>query len=296
MNRESVVTPTCDGPGLDYLTAEAKTSQETTIWWLGQAGFAIEHAGHRVLIDPYLSDTLAAKYAGKTFPHTRLQPIPVDAKQLRGIDAVLHSHAHTDHLDPATITGILTNNSPTFLAPRARLEIALTRNIPSESLNPVTAGDCVQIAPGISVTVVPAAHEQLEFNDQGDSVFLGYILDVAGLRIYHSGDCVPFEGQGKLLRDHCIDLALLPINGRDSYRLKNGVPGNFTVAEAISLCIEANIPAVVGHHFGLFDFNTVDPKVAANEFEARAGKLQWTIPRLGQPYSVVPACATLKSR
>lgn len=285
-----------DGPGLDYLTAEAEASQDTTIWWLGQAGFAIEHAGHRVLIDPYLSDTLAAKYAGKTFPHTRLQPIPVDPMQLRGIDAVLHSHAHTDHLDPATIAGVLSKNSPVFLAPRAKREVALARNIPSELLNAVTAGDSVHVAPGISVTVVAAAHEQLEFNGQGDSVFLGYILDVAGLRIYHSGDCVPFEGQAELLRDYSVDLALLPINGRDNYRLKNGVPGNFTVAEVISLCVEANIPAVVGHHFGLFDFNTIDPDEAANEFEARAGKLQWTIPRLGQPYSVVPALRHIKKK
>jgi L-ascorbate metabolism protein UlaG (beta-lactamase superfamily) len=44
------------------------------LYWLGQAGFLIdaapEHAPRplRLLIDPYLSDSLAEKYRGKEFP------------------------------------------------------------------------------------------------------------------------------------------------------------------------------------------------------------------------------------
>ena len=72
---------------------------------------------------------------------------------------------------------------------------------------------------GTAVTAVPAAHETLETDEHGDSVFLGYVIDIAGFRIYHSGDCVPYEGQSQLLREHSVDLALLPINGRDSHRL-----------------------------------------------------------------------------
>ncbi len=34
------------------------------LWWLGQSGFLLAAAGRRVLLDPYLSDTLTAKYAG----------------------------------------------------------------------------------------------------------------------------------------------------------------------------------------------------------------------------------------
>lgn len=286
MNRQLIVRPLADGPGLRYLTQPATPSWDIRFWWLGQAGFALEHAGRRILLDPYLSDSLATKYAGTVFPHIRLHPVPVDPSEIQGVRAVLHSHAHTDHLDPATVQALLTRNSPLFIAPRARSRIALDRNVPAGSFTPVTAGDRVELATDITVTAVPAAHETLETDEHGDSVFLGYVIDIAGVRIYHSGDCIPYEGQAQLLREHCVDLALLPINGRDSHRLTNGVPGNFTVGEAISLCRTAGMPAMVGHHFGLFDFNTISPDDAVAEFARTAGNLQWTVPTVGRAYSI----------
>jgi hypothetical protein len=40
-----------------------------TIYWIGQAGFILRHAdGPVIVMDPYLSDSLAEKYRGKIFP------------------------------------------------------------------------------------------------------------------------------------------------------------------------------------------------------------------------------------
>jgi L-ascorbate metabolism protein UlaG (beta-lactamase superfamily) len=274
------------GPGPDYLTRAAGSSEQPRFWWLGQAGFAIEHTGRRLLIDPYLSDTLAVKYAGTVFPHTRLHPVPVDPRDVRDVMAVLHTHAHTDHMDPETIRSLQSMNRPFFFAPRARAKVALDRHIPEELLMPVTSGSSVGLDGGVTVTAVPAAHEELEFDANGDSVFLGYIVEIAGVRIYHSGDCTPYDGQAELLRSHHVDVALLPINGRDEYRKQNGVPGNFTVREAAALCQEANIPVLVGHHFGLFDFNTVGREDASRELGEVAGELQWTLPEVGRCYQI----------
>lgn len=273
-------------PDVGYFTQVADPDGGLRFWWLGQAGFALEHGGRRILLDPYLSDSLATKYAGTIFPHIRLHPVPVDPSRLQGVSAVLHSHAHTDHMDPDTIKGLLHQNNPSFVAPRARRQVALDRHIPEDCLLAVTAGEHVELGSGIKVTAIPAAHEELEFDGNGDSVFLGYILEIAGVRIYHSGDCVPYDGQAELLRSHKVDLAFLPINGRDSRRLQNGVPGNFTVREAATLCQESAIPAVVGHHFGLFDFNTVERSDAVREFGDFAGELQWTLPEVGRCYAI----------
>ena len=46
-------------PGWQLLAGET-----TSLYWLGQAGFVLDIGAHRLLIDPYLSDSLAAKYAG----------------------------------------------------------------------------------------------------------------------------------------------------------------------------------------------------------------------------------------
>jgi L-ascorbate metabolism protein UlaG (beta-lactamase superfamily) len=284
----SIVTPDHYGPTVNSLTRPAGDHPGLRLWWLGQAGFALEAGGRRILIDPYLSNSLAAKYQGKLFPHERLHPAPVEPERVVGIDAVLHTHAHTDHLDPWTIRGLLTENRPVFVAPRARTATALERGIPAELLLATTAGETVEPIDGVRVEVVAAAHEKLEVDEAGDALCLGYIVTFGGLRIYHSGDCVPYDGLAERLREAQVDLALLPINGRDAYRTSNGVPGNFTVTEAIELCRAAGIPALFGHHFGLFDFNTVDPAEARETFTREAGDLDWTLPSRALTYRVTP--------
>ena len=47
--------------------------------WLGQAGFLFRASKCRLLIDPYLSDHLAAKYRGTEFTHQRLMAAPLEA-------------------------------------------------------------------------------------------------------------------------------------------------------------------------------------------------------------------------
>lgn len=228
------------------------------ICWLGQAGFIIEGAGRRLVIDPYLSDSLAEKYRGTAFPHIRMMPAPIAADQIRHVDLVLSTHAHTDHMDPGTLPALLAANPrASLIGPRAARETALTRAaIPPERLILIEAGETLTHA-GITVTATRAAHESLERDTDGNHRFLGFAMTLAGARIFHSGDTIPFEGQLSEVRALGADLALLPVNGRDLVRASNGVPGNLTMDEALSLARDAGIPAMIAHHFDLFSFNTL---------------------------------------
>src|SRR5688572_24329093 len=76
------------------------------LWWLGQSGFLISWNGHRVLIDPYLSDSLTTKYAATDKPHVRMTERVVDPKHLRRINVIAASHGHTDHLDAETLEAV----------------------------------------------------------------------------------------------------------------------------------------------------------------------------------------------
>ena len=40
-----------------------KDQEKFYTWWLGQSGFLLQWKGNRILIDPYLSDSLTKKYA-----------------------------------------------------------------------------------------------------------------------------------------------------------------------------------------------------------------------------------------
>ncbi|GGO91946.1 MBL fold metallo-hydrolase [Wenjunlia tyrosinilytica] len=283
----------CDAVSGAFPAPAGTRADEVALWWLGQAGFALRHRERLLLIDPYLSDTLADKYRGTLFPHVRMHPVPVAPDTIRGVTAVLCTHGHTDHMDPGTIRALLRHNDPRFVVPRAERKRALERGVPATRLTGTTAGERLELD-GITVQPVPAAHERLEQDENGDHRFLGYVLTIAGIRVYHSGDCVPYDGQAELLRDLRVDLALLPVNGRDAYRTDNGVPGNFTVQEAAELCETAGIPRLLCHHFGLFDFNTVDPDDARDELRRRAAPLSWTVPDVGGAYVLTPGDITAK--
>lgn len=231
------------------------------LYWLGQAGFVIEGAGVRVLIDPYLSDSLARKYRGTRYPHERMMAAPIEPEHFDRVDLVLCTHRHTDHMDPDTLQP-LARRFPQlrFVVPAATLDEAIRRcGVDAARLVAVDAGECVTPLPGARVSPIASAHETLDVDARGRYPWLGYVIEIAGVRLYHSGDCVPYAGLAasiKALRPH---LALLPVNGRDDERSGNGVPGNFTLDEAVSLCKTAGIRAMIAHHHGLFDFNTLEP-------------------------------------
>jgi L-ascorbate metabolism protein UlaG (beta-lactamase superfamily) len=98
---------------------------------------------------------------------------------------------------------------------------------------------------------------------------------VGGRTIYHSGDCCLYDGLVERLRKWQIDVALLPINGRDPAR---GVAGNFSPMEAADLGLQIRAGLVIPCHYEMFEFNTVSPE----EFVASAQES-------GCPYRVLKA-------
>lgn len=253
--------------------------------WLGQAGFLLEAGPTSVLVDPYLSDSLAEKYRGTTYPHVRLSPPPVDAASFTDLDVVLCTHRHTDHMDPATLRELAVASTCTFVVPAAWVDHVVDLGIPRSRVT--AAVEHVPFDLGrLHVHPVLAAHEELERDVQGRSLYLGYVLELNSLRLFHSGDCVPFEGQVEHLAPLEIDVALLPINGRSAERRANGVPGNFHPLEAIDLVRAIDAPVLVAHHFGMFDFNTVDEAALAEALSFLPEHVQFVRPEIGRIYEV----------
>jgi L-ascorbate metabolism protein UlaG (beta-lactamase superfamily) len=103
---------------------------------------------------------------------------------------------------------------------------------------------------------ISSVHETLEQDENGDSRCMGLIVQVGRWTIYHSGDCIPYEGLADRLKRWKLDISILPINGRDPAR---GVPGNFTAEEAATLGQQTSTEILIPCHYEMFEFNTVSP-------------------------------------
>ena len=258
-----------------------------TMYWLGQAGFVVRlPGGYTLVIDPYLSDSLAHKYRGRMFEHVRMMPAPIDPTELGRVDAVLCTHHHSDHMDPGTLPQIAASNPHCrFIVPEPAIQLAVKIGLPATQLTAATPGRPLRLGRVATVETLPSAHEALDVLPNGASRYLGYVIETGGVHVYHSGDCVPYERQAERLAALRTDVALLPVNGRDANRSANGVTGNFTFDEAVDLCSMAHVPFLIPHHIGMFAFNTVAPETLGVA-RAHARGVTVVLPTVGAKYEI----------
>lgn len=269
-----------------------RVDSDVVVHWLGQAGFVVSDASHRVLIDPYLSDTLAEKYRGSATPHDRLMAAPVGVAELGPLDLVLITHHHTDHMDPGTLAPLAARQpSLPFLVPKASRTEAMRRaEVSANRLVLMDAGQTVRLSPGLSATAVHAAHETLEQDRDGHVRFLGYALTFgdSGTRtitLLHSGDTVSYAGQVEEITRLRPDVLMLPVNGRSAALAALGVPGNLTLDEAVQLTVSTGAAVMIAHHHGMFAFNTVP-----------LGRIEAAAAEPGLPFRLIPAREGLEVR
>jgi L-ascorbate metabolism protein UlaG (beta-lactamase superfamily) len=258
--------------------AAAAGTDHFHLWWLGQSGFLLQWRGYHLLLDPYLSDSLTRKYAGSERPHVRMTARVVDPARLDFVDVVTSSHAHSDHLDPETLRPLLrVNRGVHLVAPEANRALIAERLGIDPSLPLGVDDGTTAIVGELRITGVAAAHETIERDEQGHCRFLGYLLRLGPWSLYHSGDCVPYEGMAghvrRLAGAHPIHAALLPINGSAPER---GVAGNFTGPQAARLALDLGARMVIPMHYEMFTFNTASPTPFAEEAE-----------RIGQDHRVL---------
>lgn len=238
------------------------------VWWLGQSGYVIKGGGKIIYIDPYLSESLTEKYRHTNKPHIRMTANPLRPELVNHADLILASHKHSDHLDPGTIPPLLRASPQARLVlPRALVSHVMAWGVDASRLIPTDADRALEWE-GIGLLPIPSAHEQLERDDQGNHLYLGFIIELAGVRLYHSGDTVPYAGLIQRLVAQPLDLAFLPINGRDAARHALGTPGNCTIEESLCIAALAGVKVLVPHHYDMFTFNTISIeafKVRADE-------------------------------
>ena len=245
------------------------------LWWLGQMGLMVRLGDSLFCLDYYASPDPA-----------RQTPPPIPREDVRNVTCFLGSHNHLDHMDHESWR-VFARNCPAarFVFPSPHLRQVLEDGVSPENCCGLDDGKQVRLG-DVTIHALAAAHEFLDPDPETHQYpCLQYILEGNGVRIYHAGDTLRYEGMiGKLAAFGQMDAVLLPINGRDSARYRRGCIGNMTFQEAVDLAGELRPRLAIPGHWDMFRDNSADPHAFAEYMDAKYGDLvPCRIPQLMNP-------------
>lgn len=177
------------------MTTRAPTHAGTgALTWLGHSCAVIQLDGQLIVTDPVLRSRIF---------HLRRRE-PVDVAALDGVDAILLSHSHHDHLDLPSLDKL--DRSTQVLVPMGAGGLLRRRGF--RFVREVVPGDEVGLG-CVRVRVTHAEHASVLRPGTGRTNPVGYVI--AGTQtVYFAGDTDLFPGMGALGR---VDVALLPVAG-----------------------------------------------------------------------------------
>lgn len=219
------------------------------ITWLGQAGLLFETCGKTIVIDPYLSDSVA-KVNPKNY-----RRFPVDEHYLNiKPDIIICTHNHLDHLDKETLDHYFTDDrSMMVFAPNGGWQELRTYG---GNHNYILFNAGTEWNEGsIRFRAVAAEHS--------DPGAIGVLLTAEEKTYFITGDTLYSERVFASFPDEEIEAVFLPING---------VGNNMNAADASRFAARVGAKYAVPVHFGLFDELTADEfahpgKVVPKAFE-----------------------------
>ncbi len=193
----------------------------------------LELAGRRILVDPMLDDAGARPPIAGTrnqVPNPTV-PLPFPAEEaVRGLDAVIVTHRHRDHLDTRG-EELVPRDVPTFCQPEdeeALRELGLDVRVVDESVD----------WDGLRITRTPARHGSGRMAELLAPVS-GFVLD----DLYLAGDTVWYEDVAETIERHRPRVAVVHAGGAEFEEGGLIVMGIDDVREVV-----ARVPTVVAVH------------------------------------------------
>jgi L-ascorbate metabolism protein UlaG (beta-lactamase superfamily) len=182
--------------------------------WLGHSGFRID-AEKTIYFDPYQIE------AGPR------------------ADLILITHQHFDHCSPEDVSKIQGPETTIVTEKDSAKQLSGDVRIlsPGQSLN----------FAGIEILTVPSYNTGKDFHPKRNG-WLGFLVEVSGVRIYHAGDS-DFIPEMKDLK---IDIALLPVSGTYVMTAHQAVKASLALKPA--LAIPMHYGAIVGSDQDALDF------------------------------------------
>jgi L-ascorbate metabolism protein UlaG (beta-lactamase superfamily) len=165
------------------------------VTWIGHSTLLIEDRGIRALTDPVVRNRVGLLRRIGT----------VEPASIGGVDVVLISHAHRDHLDVPSLR--LIGSKPLVVVPRGVARVV--RKAGLTKVIEAAAGESLSVG-GLDVKATYARHRVTRNLVGATTSALGYVVS-GSQRLYFAGDTGLFPRMRDLAGD--LDVAVLPIAG-----------------------------------------------------------------------------------
>ena len=157
-------------------------SQGLRAIWFGHSSVLVEIDGVRLMTDPVLSDVVSPVPIGPK----RMHPPPIRLEDLAGIDAVLISHDHYDHLDMKTIQHLASQDTQFYvgLGVGAHLE---RWKVPVAQIHEMDWWESIEIR-NVQINCTPARHYSGRKRQDNSTLWASWLVKGAQHSFYFSGD------------------------------------------------------------------------------------------------------------
>jgi len=243
---------------------QCSAEDEVVIWWLGQNSYLVKGAGACLMVDPFFSR--AGDPARFVHPEA-----PIGPDELQP-DAVFCTHNHSDHTDPEFLASLAQHSPRTwFLGPAESAAAMIQAGIGAARVRALEPGETVEVGTASTRVVLSKTPEV------SDVAHLGYIIELAGVKVYDTGDIMRGVTREPTLmeplRRAAPDVALITASPTEEE-----FP-DFDEASQLAVAIGARV--AVPAHYGCFAKRTFDPSLFAERFWASATTRAEIIPYCG---------------
>lgn len=229
---------------------------------LSWAGIRIEAADFAIFIDPITR--ILEEFGGAREP---MYPLSYFGKA----DAVLITHLHEDHFDPAAIIEAYGVAVPVYV-PAGTEDAARAAGL--ENVTGVAAYSSFELGGNVKVTALPSV------DGLGD-IQVAWVVDGAGHKVIHCGDTL-WHGYWWSFAQHYgpFDAACLPVNGAVlelSGMMPSGQPICLTPEQAIAAAAILGAKTLVPIHYATMQYPPIyneTPNISGRLSAASEGKVQ----------------------
>jgi L-ascorbate 6-phosphate lactonase len=225
------------------------------LWFIGQEGVIVKGGDTVIYIDPYVSEYLEREHKVVR----NYAPLIVPAS-ITNANYYLITHEHLDHLDPDTVAHVAKHSPSTqFVAPGWCRKQMIELGVSEAVLHDANTKEALVLEEGLEIFSIPAAHESLEFDAELGHRYVGYIIRLNGVTLYHAGDTVVYPGLVERLADEEIDIGMVPINGGDAFRRNVNIIGNMGYREAVEFAHAVGFDMTIPLHYDAIAGNGENP-------------------------------------